>query len=140
MKANEVDISEESRRELAAGVLKHAAQRELAAGVLKQAAQDFRRFHRATSNIERELYLDVYRWFTVDECSSPFSFLNVCHLLNLTPEHVRQELIGESSLGAAHYWAQLCTRAVRRVRTSFTQLLLSERNAGMPLRHAETAT
>ena len=142
MKTNDVDISEESRRELALDVLKHAAQRELAAGVLKQAAQDLRRLHGATSKIERELYLDAYRWLTIDECSSPFSFLNVCQLLNLTPENVRQELIGDSSLRAVNYWTQRCRRAARRVRTTFTQLLLSERNAGpsMPVRHAEAET
>ena len=48
MKANDLNTSEES-------------QRELAAGVLKQAAQDLRRFHGATSRVERELYLDAYR-------------------------------------------------------------------------------
>ena len=83
MKSNDADISDES-------------QRELAAGVLKQAAQDLRRFHGATNKLERELYLDAYGWLTVDECSSPFSFLNICQLLNLAPENVRQELIGDS--------------------------------------------
>jgi hypothetical protein len=140
MKAKDADSSEESQRELATGVLKQAAQRELAAGVLKQAAQDLRRFHGATSKIERELYLDAYRWLTVDECSSPFSFVNVCHLLKLAPEKVRLELIGDSSLGAVNHWTQRCTRAAGRVRTSFTQLFLSERNAGMPIRHAEAET
>jgi hypothetical protein len=88
----------ESQRALAAGDLKQSAQRELAAGVLKQAAQDLRWFHGATSKIERELYIDAYRWLTVDECSFPFSFLNVCQLLNLAPEDVRRELIGDLSL------------------------------------------
>ena len=138
MKAKDADISEESQRELALDVLKHAAQCELAADVLQQAAEELRRFHGTTSKIERELYLDAYRWLTVDECSSPFSFLNVCQLLNLAPEEVRQELIGDSSLGAVNYWTQSCTRAVRRVRTSLA--LLSERNASMPIRHAEAET
>ena len=142
MKTNDVDISEENQRESSAKALKHAAQRELAAGVLKQAAQDLRRFHGATAKIERELYLDAYRWLTVDECSSPFSFVNVCHLLKLAPEKVRLELIGDSSLGAVNYWTQRCTRAAGRVRTSFTELFLSERNASasMPVRHAEAET
>ena len=95
MKGNDPDISEKSQRELALGILKQTARCELAAGVLKQAAQDLRRFHGATSKIEREIYFDAYRWLTVDECSSPFSFLNVCQLLNLTPDTVRQELIGD---------------------------------------------
>jgi hypothetical protein len=140
MNPNDADMSEESRRKLALGVLKHAAQRELAADVLQQAAQDLRRFHGATSKIERELYLDAYRWVTVDECSSPFSFLNVCLLLNLSPENVRQELIGDSSLGAVNYWAQRCTRAAHRLQTSFTQFFLNGRNARMPVRYAEAET
>ena len=121
---------------------KHAAQRELAAGVLKQAAHDLRRCDSATSTIERELYLDAYHWLTVDECSSPFSFLNVCQSLNLVPEDVRKELIGDSSLGAVNYWTQRCTRAARGVRASVTQLFLSGRNAsaGMPICHAEAET
>jgi hypothetical protein len=129
MNANDADISEESQRELALGDLKQSAQHELAAGVLKQAAQDLRRFHGATSTVERELYLDAYRWLTVNECSSPFSFLNVCQLLNLRPENVRQELIGDLSSGAFRYWTRRCGRAVRGFQISVGQLFVSERNA-----------
>ena len=129
MKTNHADISEESQCALATGDLKQAAERELAAGLLKQAVQDLRRFHGATSTVERELYLDAYRWLTVNECSSPFSFLNVCQLLNLAPENVRQELIGDLSLGAFRYWTRRCGRAARRFQISVGQLLVSERNA-----------
>ena len=128
MKANDADISEGSQRELAVDGLKQAAQRELAAGVLKQAAQDLRRFRGATSKIERELYLDAYRWLTVNECSSPFSFLNVCQLLNLAPDNVRHELVGDSSLGALSYRARRCGRAAGRLRTSFSHFFVNERN------------
>jgi hypothetical protein len=132
MKANDADFSGESQRELALGDLKQAAQRELAAGVLKQAAQDLRRFHGATSKIERALYFDAYRWLTVNEYSSPFSFLNVCQLLNLAPANVRHDLVGDSSLGALSYWARRCGRAAGRLRTSFSQFLVKEGNG-----HAE---
>ena len=115
MKANDADFSPES-------------QRELAAGVLKQAAQDLRRFHGATSKIERELYLDAYRWLTVDECSWPFSFLNVCQLLNLAPENVRQELIGDLSLGPLSCWMRRCGRAASRLWTLFSHFFVNERN------------
>ena len=53
----------------------NTSHRELAAGVLKQAENDLRRFHRGTSKVERELYLDAYRWVMSDDCSLPFSFL-----------------------------------------------------------------
>ena len=52
------------------------SQKELAAEILKQAAADLRRFHGATSAVEREFYLDAHRWVTSDDCSWPFSFLN----------------------------------------------------------------
>ena len=116
MKANNTDIGEENQYELAADALKDAAKRALAAGVLKQAAQDLRRFCGATSKVEQGLYLDAYRWFTVGESASPFSFLNVCQLLNLAPDDVRQELIGD------------CGRAARQFQISVGQLFLTERN------------
>jgi hypothetical protein len=139
MKANDADILDGSQLELAVGVLKQAAQFELAAGVLKQVAQDLRRFRGATSKIERELYLDAHRWLTVDECSSPFSFLNVCELLNLALEDVRHELIGDPSLGAFNYWTRRCGRAARRFGSSFSQLFVSEPKASssMPIGYSE---
>ena len=90
-------------------------QRELAAGVLKQAEQDLRRFHGAAGTIERELYLDAYRWVISDDCSWPFSFLKVCQLLNLIPEDVRNDLVGHLSLGTFSRWVWHCTRAVQRL-------------------------
>jgi hypothetical protein len=65
--------------------ISETSQRELAAGALKQAARDLRRFHGAATAIERELYLDAYSWLMSDDCSWPFSFLNVCRLLNPEP-------------------------------------------------------
>jgi hypothetical protein len=102
MKANHTDNHEES-------------QRELAADVLKQAEQDLQRFHAAPSAIERELYLDAYRWVMSDDSNWPFSFLPVCQLLNLVPEDVRQDLIGDLSLSTFSRWVRHCVRAVQRL-------------------------
>jgi hypothetical protein len=74
-------------------------QQELASGILKQAAQDLRRFHGATSAVERELYHDAYRWVISGDCSWPFSFLNVCQSLQLAPEILRRDLLNDASLG-----------------------------------------
>ena len=90
------------------------SQRELAAGVLKQAAQDLRRFHGATSRVERELYFDAHRWVMSDNYSWPFSFPNVCQILNREPEELRQELLGDLTIGPFGQWARRCGRAVRR--------------------------
>jgi hypothetical protein len=92
-----------------------SSQRELAAGVLKQAKQDLRRFHDAASAIERELYLDAYRWVMSDDSTWPFSFLPVCQLLNLVPEDVRQDLIGDLSLSTFSRWVRHWARAVQRL-------------------------
>lgn len=126
MKIIDADISEAGQGEFAPGMLKQTAERELAAGVLKQAAQDLRRFHGATSKVERELYTDAYRWLTVDECSSPFSFLNVCRLLNYRPDDLREELLGDLSLGVFGQWARRGTRAFRRLSNSFTLRFATE--------------
>src|SRR5215475_10172981 len=93
--------------------LAETSQRDLAVGVLKQAAQDLRRFHGATSAVERELYLDAFRWLTSEDCSWPFSFLNVCQLLSLAPEALREDLLGDASSGTFSYWTRRCGRAAR---------------------------
>jgi hypothetical protein len=115
-------------------------QKDLAAGVLKQAARDLRRFNGATTRIERELYLDAYRWVTSDDCAWPFSFLNVCQLLNLAPDVVRLELLGDASAGFFTYWSQRCTRAARSIQR-FVNYAFTKKSAGstavdpVPLTH-----
>ena len=110
-------------------------QPELAAGVLKQAEQDLRRFHGAASPIERELYLDAYRWVMSDDFSWPFSFLKVCQLLNLAPEDVRQDLIGQLSLGTFSRWARRCARALQRLQIFLVTVSRTARrvNAAEPI-------
>jgi hypothetical protein len=105
------------------------SRRDLADGILKQAALDLRRFHGATSAVEREFYLDAYRWLTSDDCSWPFSFLNVCQLLNLAPETVREDVLGDLSLGAFSYWSRRCGRAVRRLKIFLSNIFTNERAA-----------
>ena len=68
----------------------------------------------ATSAVEREFYLDAYRWLTANDSSWPFSFLNVCHSLNLAPEAVREELVGDMSLGSVSYLTRRCGRVASK--------------------------
>src|SRR5262249_940557 len=105
------------------------SRKDLAAGILKQAALDLRRFNNATSAVEREFYLDAYRWITSDDWSWPFSFLNVCQLLNLAPETVREETLADLSLGAFGYWSRRCGRAARRFKTFLGNIFTNERTA-----------
>ena len=119
------------------------SRKDLAAGVLKQAAQDLRRFHGATSAIERELYLDAYRWVISDDCSWPFSFLNVCQLLNLAPESLRQELLTDASLGLFSYLARRGGRAARSFQIFLNRIFTTSRNPiavdPVPLTHVPIA-
>src|SRR5262245_626802 len=103
------------------------SKRDLAAEILKQAALDLRRFHNATSAIERELYFDAHRWVVSDDSSWPFSFFNVCQVLNLVPETVRREMLGDQSLGAFGYWSRRCGRAARRFKVSLNNIFTNER-------------
>ncbi len=103
---------------------------ELAAGILQQAKKDLRRFHRGRSGAERELYLDAYQWVMSDDFTWPFSFVNVCQLMDVAPAHLRQELIGDHSLGIFRYRMRRCGRVVSRLQTSLTQLFASGRNPG----------
>ena len=104
------------------------SRKDLARGIVKQAALDLRRFHGATSAVEREFYLDAHRWVTSDDCSWPFSFLNVCQLLDLAPETVREETLADLSLGALGYWSRRCGRAARRVKIFLSNIFTNERN------------
>ena len=105
------------------------SRRDLAAGILEQATLDLRRFHGATNGLEREFYLDAYRWVMSDDCSWPFSFLNVCQVLNLAPEAVRGDVLGDLSLGVFGYWTRRCGRAARRFKIFLSSIFTTERSA-----------
>ena len=127
MKTQDADVSEQS-------------QRDLATGVLRQATQDLRRFHRQTSRIERELYDDAYRWVMSDDYSWPFSFPNVCGLLKRAPDELRQELVGDLAFGPFGQWTRRCSRAIRRFRDSLTERFTAEfdPSPALPARLAQT--
>jgi hypothetical protein len=95
-----------------------AAEKGLAAGVLKQAAYDLRRFHAATTGVKQAMYLDAYSWIIANDFSWPYSFLNVCKMLDLCPEIVRMELLADASLGWFDYWTRRVGRLSRRLQTS----------------------
>ena len=105
------------------------SRKDLADGILKQAALDLRRFHGASSAVEREFYLDAHRWVTSDDCSWPFSFLNVCQTLNLAPGTVRGDVLGDLSLGAFGYWTRRYGRAARKFQMFLSNTFTNERTA-----------
>ena len=100
----------------------------LAVGVLKQAAYDLRRYRTATKAVDRELYVDAHSWVTAYDSSWPYSFMNVCKLLDLCPEMVRADLLADASLGSFHYWIRRAGRLSRKLGTSVVRVFESRRN------------
>jgi len=101
----------------------------LAAGVLKQAAHDLRRFRGATKGFRRELYLDAYSWITANDFSWPYSFVNVCQLLDVSSDVVRAEVLADASLGWLDYWTQRAGRVSRKVQASVVRIFGNGGNA-----------
>jgi len=101
----------------------------LAVGVLKQAAYDLRRFRTATKGADRELYLDAHSWITAHDFSWPYSFMNVCKLLDLCPEVVRAELLADAALGPLHYWISRAARLSRKLGFSVVRVFETCRNS-----------
>ena len=95
----------------------------LAVGVLRQAVHDLRRFRCATGNAERELYRDARRWITTDDDSWPYSFVNICKLLDVPAEMLRAELLADASLSWLAYWSKAGERFSRCCRASLTRAL-----------------
>jgi len=106
-----------------------APEKHLAAGVLKQAAYDLRRYRTATKAAHQELYLDAHSWVTAYDSSWPYSFMNVCKLLDLCPEMVRTDLLADASLGSFHYWIRRAGRLSQKLSASVVRVLDSRRSS-----------
>jgi hypothetical protein len=105
------------------------AEKGLAIGVLKQAAYDLRHYRTATKAAHRELYLDAHSWVTAYDSSWPYSFMNVCKLLDLCPEIVRTDLLADASVGSFHYWVRRAGRLSRKLSASVARVLDSRRSS-----------
>jgi len=106
--------------------ISEASYRELAAGTLKQATGDLRPFHGATTGVEQELYHGAYSWVMSDDYGWPFSFLNVCRRLNHEPNDLRDELLGDLSLGTFNQLIRRCCRVLRRLSRSLTKGMITD--------------
>lgn len=68
----------------------------LAAAVLKLAFEDLQKHRGATDTRRRRAFRDAYVWVKSNERRWPFSFLNVCDMLDLSPGALRSKLLMES--------------------------------------------
>jgi hypothetical protein len=68
----------------------------LAAAVLKLAFEDLQKHRGATDTRRRRAFREAYVWVASDERRWPFSFLNVCDMLELSPRTLRTKLLTDS--------------------------------------------
>jgi hypothetical protein len=69
-------------------------ERELAAAVLEAAASDLRNFRYASRRRRQRLYWQAYQWVMSEDREWPFSFVNICDVLRLSPAAMREGLLG----------------------------------------------
>jgi hypothetical protein len=68
-------------------------ERRLMAAILEDAVDCFQKYLWAKDNRSRTLRLEAESWFLSDDDSWPFSFINVCHALDLEPDIIRRGLM-----------------------------------------------
>jgi len=70
----------------------HGPERRLVAAVLEDAVECYQKHLRARDEKTRQLFLDAEEWICSDDRSWPFSFENVCDLLQINPTYLRRGL------------------------------------------------
>jgi hypothetical protein len=68
-------------------------ERRLMAAILEDAIDCFQKYLWAKDNRSRNLRLEAESWFLSDDDGWPFSFINVCHALDLEPGFIRRGLM-----------------------------------------------
>ena len=70
----------------------HEPERRLAIAVLQDAVDCYQKHLHARDRKARQLFLDAEEWIASDDRSWPFSFDNVCDLLQINPQYLRRGL------------------------------------------------
>jgi hypothetical protein len=71
----------------------HEPERRLVAALLQDAVECFQKHLRARDEKARQLFVDAEEWICSEDRSWPFSFENVCDLLQINPGYLRRGLI-----------------------------------------------
>src|SRR5438552_12071282 len=92
----------------------HEPERRLVVAVLQDAVDCFQKHLVARDRRARQLYLDAEQWIGSDDRSWPFSFENVCDLLQINAQYLRRGLLvwrdrqfGERPRGQVVHFAPL---------------------------------
>ena len=80
-----------------------SSERALALAVLSRVVVDLQKFRRARRRRQQRMYMEAYQWVASETCDWPYSFVNLCEMLGLSPEALRAGLLGEEgSIQGAH--------------------------------------
>jgi hypothetical protein len=90
------DVWGEEAPEMEEGARDPNPEAVLAAAVLKLAFEDLQKHRGATETRRRRAFREAYVWVKSNERRWPFSFLNVCDMLDLSPAALRSKLLTES--------------------------------------------
>jgi hypothetical protein len=74
----------------------HSPERELAAAVLDAAISDLRNYRYARRRRRQRMYWQTYQWVASNDREWPFSFVNICEFLRLSPAALRARLLHPS--------------------------------------------
>lgn len=69
-------------------------EQRLVLAVLRQAVEDLRKHRWARGRRAQRLYRDAYQWVDATDRRWPYSFVNICEVLQLSPTALRAELLG----------------------------------------------
>jgi hypothetical protein len=83
------------------GARKASPERMLMLSMLWQAANDLAKNRGAQRPKRRRLYREAYRWVASNDRTWPYSFVNLCEALSLSPEALRAALLAEVTVKAA---------------------------------------
>jgi len=75
-----------------------SAERALILAVLWQAADDLQKHRFARRRQQQRLYMEAYEWVASNDRQWPYSFVNLCELLQLSPEALREGLLGNAAV------------------------------------------
>jgi hypothetical protein len=68
-------------------------EKRLVIAILEDAIDCFRKHHSARDHKARQLFEDAEAWILSEDREWPFSFENICELLDFSPEYLRRGLL-----------------------------------------------
>jgi len=70
-------------------------ERALVLAMVWQTVIDLQKYRFASRRRQQRLYMEAYRWVASDDRQWPYAFCNVAEMLNVAPERLRAQLLGD---------------------------------------------